>query len=86
VAVDLYAGLLRRGSWAVMGNAGVLHFAETVAGLPGGRTLCGAVGTAFMVSSPPDHAGVRPLRGDRTRRQRRRLTMTARFPVVVSLR
>jgi hypothetical protein len=53
MAVDFYGGLLRRGGWAVMGNAGVLHLAETVGGLPGGRTLCGAVGTAFVVSSPP---------------------------------
>jgi hypothetical protein len=48
-----YGDLLRPGSWAVMGNNGVLHIAETVGGLPRSRTLCGAVGTSFLLSEPP---------------------------------
>ncbi len=45
--------LLRRGDWALMGHAGVVHLAEMAGGLPRGRSLCGAVGTAFVVSTPP---------------------------------
>lgn len=56
MGVDLYAGLLGPGGWAVMGNGGVIHIAETVAGLPRGGAICGAVGTAFVVSSPPGPA------------------------------
>ena len=48
---QLFRGLLAAGDWAVMGNGGLLHLAETVAGLPRGRALCGAVGTAFVFSS-----------------------------------
>jgi len=53
VARNVYGDLLRPGSWAVMGNNGVLHIAETVGGLPRSRTLCGAVGTSFLLSEPP---------------------------------
>lgn len=52
VAADLNDGVLRPGAWAVMSSGGVLHLAETVSGLPRGRALCGAVGTAFVVSAP----------------------------------
>lgn len=41
------------GDWAVLGSGGVVHLAETVGGLPRGGALCGAVGTAFVVSAPP---------------------------------
>lgn len=53
VAADPAKGVLRPGGWAVMGNGGMLHLAETVGGLPRGRALCGAVGTAFVLSSTP---------------------------------
>jgi hypothetical protein len=35
-----------------MGNDGVVHLAETSNGLPANGARCGAVGTAFMVSTP----------------------------------
>jgi hypothetical protein len=35
-----------------MGNDGVVHLAETAGGLPSSGARCGAVGTAFMVSTP----------------------------------
>lgn len=41
-----------QGEWAVMGTDGVVHLAETSSGLPSGPARCGAVGTAFMVSTP----------------------------------
>ncbi len=53
MAVGADRGLLGRGDWALMGHAGVVHLAELVGGLPRGRSLCGAVGTAFLVSAPP---------------------------------
>lgn len=58
VAADPADRLLRPGGWAVMGNGGMLHVAETVGGLPRGRALCGAVGTAFVVSSIPQTSRV----------------------------
>ena len=44
--------LLRLGDWAVMEQRGVVHLADLVDGLPRGRGLCGAVGTAFVVREP----------------------------------
>jgi hypothetical protein len=44
------------GDWAVIGKDGVLHVAETAGSLQRGRALCGAVGTAFVVSVPPPPA------------------------------
>ena len=35
-----------------MEQRGVVHLAEMVGGLPRGRGLCGAVGTAFVVQAP----------------------------------
>lgn len=35
-----------------MGNDGVVHLAETASGLPSSGARCGAVGTAFLVSTP----------------------------------
>ena len=45
-------GVFGQGEWAVMGNDGVVHLAETSSGLPSSGARCGAVGTAFMVSTP----------------------------------
>jgi hypothetical protein len=35
-----------------MGNDGVVHLAETESGLPSSGARCGAVGTAFLASTP----------------------------------
>jgi hypothetical protein len=58
VAADPADRVLHLGDWAVMDNGGMLHLAETVGGLPRGRAVCGAVGTAFVVSSAPQPARV----------------------------
>ena len=52
VAVRSIRGPFGPGEWAVMGNDGVVHLAETTSGLPSSGARCGAVGTAFMVSTP----------------------------------
>jgi hypothetical protein len=52
VAVGSFRGLFGAGRWAVMGSDGVVHLAETADGLPSGGARCGAVGTAFIVSTP----------------------------------
>jgi hypothetical protein len=52
VAVRSTRGVFGPGEWAVMGNDGVVHVAETESGLPSSGARCGAVGTAFLVSTP----------------------------------
>jgi len=52
VAVRSTRGVFGPGEWAVMGNDGVIHLAETSSGLPSSGARCGAVGTAFLVSTP----------------------------------
>ncbi len=52
VAVRSTRGVFGPGEWAVMGNDGVVHVAETSSGLPSSGARCGAVGTAFLVSTP----------------------------------
>ncbi len=52
MAVRSTRGVFGPGEWAVMGNDGVVHLAETASGLPSSGARCGAVGTAFMVSTP----------------------------------
>jgi hypothetical protein len=52
VASRSTSGAFGHGEWAVMGNDGVVHLAETSSGLPSSGARCGAVGTAFMVSTP----------------------------------
>ena len=52
-----YEGVLTPGEWAVMGNDGVVHLASTSGGLPSSGARCGAVGTAFIVSTPEWRAG-----------------------------
>jgi hypothetical protein len=52
VAVRSARGVFGPGEWAVMGNDGVVHVAETQSGLPSSGARCGAVGTAFLVSTP----------------------------------
>lgn len=57
MAVRSYEGVLAPGEWAVMGNDGVVHLAVTAGGLPSSGGRCGAVGTAFIVSTPEWRAG-----------------------------
>lgn len=52
-----YRGVFGPGEWAVMGNDGTVHLAATAGGLPSSGARCGAVGTAFMVSTPDWGAG-----------------------------
>jgi hypothetical protein len=52
VPVGSYRDVFGPGEWAVMSNDGIVHLAATSSGLPSSGARCGAVGTAFMVSTP----------------------------------